>query len=800
MTLKRSPAQKALALASALTLLPLGTGLAAPVWAQSGPSQAPSAQTGETQSYDIPAGPLNQVLGRFASESGLLLSADGRLTRGLQSDGLQGEYSIEQALQQLLAGTGLNYRLAEDDTVTLVERSPNNGPLQLAPIQVGADAGGFRAERSSSATNVDAPLIETPATVNVLTGDFIDTIGAQRIEDIIQYVPGASADSVNSTANGVNIRGFSSQSLLAFGSSSFFIDGNRAPGLRYHFDQSLYERVDVLKGTSSVLFGAADPGGIVNYVSKRPEFEQRTRLEASLGSFDLARTSIDTTGPLNSAGTLAYRVIATYHDANQTVHGSNDDSSQDQRWLIKPAITWLLPTGGEFYASYEFSQRDTNDDPGIKRLADGSFTFDSDPFFGPENRREDDNHVAVVEFTQPLGEDWEFAFDGAYNHTDIVYRWDATYGAPDGSNLLGRSFGFRPDVDQDQYELNAEFNGDFQTGAMIKHNLSFGINYFESDLDIPEQFSGFISGAIDATNPVFGPTPALPATASSLSSTGEELGIYLQDFVTIGERFNVFGGLRFTDAEQTFAFNGNPTVGSDEALNYSVGVIYNHSSLLNPFASYSTSLTPQRGGLSGSGDPVPFKEGEQFEVGLKSEWFDGRLATTLSVFEIEQTNIAEGDPANPGFSILAGDQRTRGFEFEAVGNITDQISIIGGYSYLDAEFTESTTGNEGNTPRGVPEHKFSIFGEYAFTGDLKGWSAGIGFIHVGNREGDNGNTFELPTYERVDLSLAYERGPFDFRASIENAFDEDYIAGTNGFGSLQQGAPRFFTMSVGYEF
>ena len=137
-----------------------------------------------------------------------------------------------------------------------------------------------------------------------------------------------------------------------------------------------------------------------------------------------------------------------------------------------------------------------------------------------------------------------------------------------------------------------------------------------------------------------------------------------------------------------------------------------------------------------------------------------------------------------------------------MGNITDQFRILAGYSYLDAEFTDSPTGNnEGNTPHSVPENKVSLFGEYALTGALAGWRVGAGFIHVGDRFGDTENTFELPSYERVDLSLAYERGPFDFTATIENVLDEDYVSGTNdGPGTVNQGAPRFFTLNVGYEF
>ena len=256
--------------------------------------------------------------------------------------------------------------------------------------------------------------------------------------------------------------------------------------------------------------------------------------------------------------------------------------------------------------------------------------------------------------------------------------------------------------------------------------------------------------------------------------------------------------MRYTEAEGDVIFSSGPRPGSDSAVNYTVGAIYNLQPVFNPFFSYSTALTPQTGAQSGSGDGVPFREGEQIEAGLKSEWLGGRLATTASIFRIEQTNISEGDLANPGFFILSGDQRTRGFEFEAVGEITDQISVLGGYSHLDAEFIAGA--NEGNVPVSVPENNFSIFGQYAFDGDLSGWTAGLGFIHVGARQGDSANTFDLPTYERVDAFLGYEKEGFDFHLSVENLLNEDYIIGSDASGNLAQGAPRFFTLTIGYEF
>jgi len=349
------------------------------------------------------------------------------------------------------------------------------------------------------------------------------------------------------------------------------------------------------------------------------------------------------------------------------------------------------------------------------------------------------------------------------------------------------------------YDLKAEVDGQFSTWG-VDHQLTVGFNDYSTEFVNTGQNFDVEEDVVDPRNPVFPDRPEIQPSDQLRRNEVKSTQIYLQDYVSITEELKIFGGLTWTDAE---ALLDGETVGSDDAVDGSIGAIYNYNSWFNPFVSYATSLNPQSGELF-DGGVVPFSEGEQIEVGLKSKWLRGRLRTTVSLFEIEQTNISQGDPENPGFVILSGDQRSRGVELEAVGQVTEQFRVNAGYSYLDAEFTESTTGNEGNTPGGVPEHKLTLFGEYAFTGDLQGWRAGVGFTHVGDREANDfaNLTFDLPTYERVDLTLSYENGPFDFRASVENVFDEDYIAGSGAFVGfpVEQGAPRFFTLSVGYDF
>lgn len=800
-------------IAAAVQLVVLGGLLAA--WqpgalAQSATPAAEQAQrAAERRAYDIPAGPLGEALARFARESGALLAATPEQVQGKTSPGARGTFSTQAALDALLAGTGLQAMPNAQGQFVLREAA---GVATLPKVTVSAtvvESGtgpveGFRARNSLAATNVDAPLIETPATVNVLTEDFIDTIGARRLEDAMVYVPGVSFET--GTTGGAfpsyNIRGFSTQTSS---SSGTFIDGFQVNRQAYIPDLSLYERVDILKGASGLLYGTARPGGVISYVSKRPQAESALALDASVGSYDLVRGSLDATGALNKDKTLLYRLIVTAQQANQTFHGRNDDVSYDDRVIVAPSVRWLTPGGGTLDASFQYYYQDQIFDPGIKRI-NGQFLFNNAPYAGPESSHTRDHYLGTVEYTQPFNEQWSMYVGGTYQYTDRNIFLDVAPGGPlTGTSLSRTTQDFRSDIRQ--YQLRAEVRGKFETGSWMRHDLKVGVDYFSSNTDTVS-FVGNLPNSIDPFNPMFGPPPAVLNPSINFTNPQNERGLYLQDYISLGEKLKLFGGLRYLDFDNEyrsapgFSFNQRTEA---SAIDYTVGTIYNAAPWLNPFVSYSTSTEPQSGAIA-SGGLVDPREARQIEAGVKSEWLEGRLSTSVSVFEIEQTDKAESDPLNPGFVTLVGDERVQGIELEAVGQITDEISVLAGYSYLDAEITSSTTpALVGTASANTPRNKFSLYGQYEFrTGPLAGLSAGLGVIHVGDRQGDNANTYQLPNYTRWDASIAYRRGPWRMRLAVENLTDKDYVAGTAGTLSggqrVTQGAKRFITLTAGYDF
>jgi len=295
--------------------------------------------------FDIPAVPLNQAITEFSRQTGLNVFFEGEADLQSRSSVVRGNITPTQALQTLLLGSGFEiggvssngYRLKPVSSVT-------NGSSTLPAVTVSGSTeidpvrnSGFRRSSNRSALGVNADIMETPATVNTLSGEFLEAINARRLEDALAYVPGVAFDT--GTTGGafpsINIRGFSSQSST---SGDVFVDGLVVNRRAYVPDLSLYDRVEILKGASSLLYGTARPGGIVQYVSKRPQAEQNTEMTFSAGSYDLKRASIDSTGTLNDDKSVLYRLIATAQDANQTFHGRNSDVSYDERYIVAPTF------------------------------------------------------------------------------------------------------------------------------------------------------------------------------------------------------------------------------------------------------------------------------------------------------------------------------------------------------------------------------------------------------------------------------------------------------------------------------
>jgi len=650
-------------------------------------------------------------------------------------------------------------------------------------VVTGQQDTGYRVPDATTGTRLDIPLLETPASIGVIPRELIEDIAPNRGEDLIPFVPGVTrgtgGDSQGGNVPEFTIRGFDV-------GRQTYINGLRDSQRFVVRDLANIDRIEILRGLSSLLYGTGQPGGVVNYVTKKPQATPSNIVTFQAGSFNSYRGEVDFTGALNSDQTLLYRLVAAVQEAD-----SFYANVEDNRLLVAPSITWLPGNGSSLTVETEYYQQRQNFNSGIK-FFNNEFLYDRS-YVDPRDRGQRDNYRISAYFEQPLAENWSLNLNGQYLDTyrDLLilsaFRFD-----DDTLQYLYRN----PLTDSyTQLNLRGEVRGNFQIGAS-DHKLLVGVEYSRFRSDFTGNTRNIFFGSIDVFNPTFGePLPTDLAPSRTLFSN-TDYGIYIQDFITLG-RFRILAGLRYGWFESEFNDTKDPTT---TFISPTVGLVYNLTDSASLYASFSQSIQPQLGTLADGSfvDPIT---ATQYEVGAKVNFLNDRLSVTAALFDLTQTNIAETDPNNPDFSILVGEVRSRGLELQVVGEVTDNFSLIAAYTLLDAQITKNTTGLQGNTFVNSPSNSFGLYAKYDFTqGGLRGLSLSSGLVYVGDRQGDNYNSFDVPSYVRVDLGASYQLENLTFRLGIENLFDTRYVASTVNAANVSQGSPFAITGSISYQF
>ncbi len=631
--------------------------------------------------------------------------------------------------------------------------------------------------------------------------------------------------------NAFSVRGFSGDINLP---SGFLVNGfNAGRGFGGPRDISGIEAVEVLKGPRSALYGRGEPGGTINLVTKRPEFETSGYAQFQAGSFDFYRGDVDFQTTLGD--NIGVRVAGFYEDA-----GSFRGPIESERFGIYPSITAKLGEDTAVTYELEYSEQSIPFDRGVVFAEGFGFsprrTFTGEPGDGP------------IE-TDVLGHQFEFQHEFSDNWsllTGIGYRETTLVGGASENNFVGRQtfnidgqtisrfFRFR-DFDSEYFVARAEISGTFDTGS-LRHNLIFGGDYdsFDSDLFIT-RFRGPFIGTdpatdiasldaqalllLDAFNPVFGQFPS-PLDAASLNTDRVEsldgFGFYIQDQIEIGDKLQVRIGGRFDNFDQSLSdFGATPNTGSFSRFSPQFGVVYLADEGLSFYASYGEGFRQQTGSdFEGNGfDPnitESYEVGAKLDIGAYSDSITGSV--NLTVFQVEQSNILANDdrPGVTGFFLFtAGEARSRGVEFDANISFDIGLNFYLSYAYVDAEFTNNTLEESGfgamveagdaliNSPR----NQLSIQVSQDFDIGDRSAAIGGGLLHVGSRNGFTGFDFELPSYTTVRAFAEIEVvDGLILRADVDNIFNETFF--TNSFADvwIQPGAPTTFRGSVRFSF
>ena len=773
--------------------------VATPAHAQASGAPIRLAQLSAERRFDIAAQPLTTALTLFGQQSGLQVTVHGTLPRDISAPEVRGAMTNAEALTRLLAGSGLTYVVANDATVAIekLDQQNEDGAMALGPITVEGQAesaygpvDGYKASRSATATKTDTPIIDTPAAIQVVPREVIEDQGARRLIDVVRNTSGVQIHGSNGNRQDViQIRGFSAYRLARNGFLSAPSYGDAG-----QLGLANVERVEVLKGPPSVLYGPADPGGLINIVTKKPEAEPQYSITGRAGSVDFYRGDIDLNQPLTEDGKLLARFIASYQNSDSF----RDRFIDSERIQVAPSLRWVPTSRTTIDLELEYYEQDQQNDFGLVAVDGNALALPRDRFLGePGDRIKADELRVQTTIDHQFNDDWSLRTLARFSDTSQTPTQSYPFGLAADGRTLNRRF-YDVHASWQNYALQANLTGKFETGP-LEHQLLFGTDAnftrFESasrsaDLD-----------PIDIFNPVYGATHGPFSDPFEQDRRIDFYGVYLQDLISFGNHWKLLFGGRFDTAKTQLDFNSAEVTDKwDQAFSPRAGLVFQPIDDLSIYASYTTSFLPPLRGASFDGEEFEPEEGEQFEIGVKRDWFDGQLSTTLAAYQLTRSNVSTADPQNPTFSIQVGEQRSRGVEFDIAGELAPGWRIIGSLAYLDAEVTKDNTLPVGNQLINAPEWSGSLWTTYAFQGNpLRGLEIGGGVFVVGDRKADFANQVDVDGHARVDLFARYEiNDNISLALNIENLFDKKYVEGVTDPNFVDVGAPRsvFGTVQV----
>ncbi|SMF64110.1 iron complex outermembrane recepter protein [Tistlia consotensis] len=768
---------------------------AAPAWAQQAVAQRAVAESrpgalsalGGEHAFDIPAQPMTSALALFGQQAGLQVTVDGALVRGLPAPAVRGRMTAEQALDRLLAGSGLGYGLSDRSTVAVEKASLDgaDGPTRLGPIRVQAEAGSpygpvtgsVVASRSATADKTDTPLIDTPASVSVITQKDLETRNVQDLQQALAYTSSVSVDEYGSDDryDFFRIRGFDQTSLGTYRDGlSMRIAGWTASRLEPYGLQ----QIDVLKGSTSSLFGLNGPGGLVNAITKRPPEATQGEIHGTFGEGHVAGAA-DFGGPLDAEGVWSYRLTALWQDGD---HGA--DYSNDDRRYLAPALTFRPNDATSLTILTDYYERDGNAGYGFPARAD----VDPDSFLGEPDFNKFDTRQADVGylFSHDFGNGLTVRQNARYTHLDLDY--EQVYGGSTDPSVPREAFSVDGSVNRFGIDTQLQLDRSWTT-VDSKTLVGFDYTY---DNNRETALYGSAPG-IDIDDPVYcGRSCVSLSPYLDWRPVQNAYGVYAQEQLTFDDRWIVTLGGRYdyvdTRIDHLDSGTSDATTASD--LTKRAGLTYKVTDDLSLYGNYSESFQPLVGTYAVTGSLEP-QEGTQYEAGVKFRPLGPDSLFTLAFFDLTQTNVPSY--VSPVEQRQIGEVRTRGVEFEGRLTLDARTDLLLAYTYWDAEIVEDgIQGNAGNRPADVPRHLASLWIDHTIpgSGSRGDLTLGAGVRYVGSTFGDDANTVKIDSYAVVDAALDYRlTDHVSVGVNVTNLFDNQYVT-TNYYGSVYYGDRR----------
>jgi len=779
------------------SLLAIAIALCAPL--ASSPLLA-AEQASSVRAYNLPAAPLASTLNQIASQAGLALSLNPALAAGKTSAPVNGQFDATGALREALRGTGLQLEQSGSGTYSLV--AVPDGVMALPETAVigvenyetaWSPVEGYVATRTAAGTKTDTALVEAPRSISVATRQQMEDRGVQNLDDAVRYMPGITASSYGSDtrADWLRVRGFE---------PTQFLDGLPLPrGTYANPKQETWnlDRLALLRGPASSVYGQTPPGGLLDMVSRRPSAEQSSEIELQYGSDNHRQINFASTGKIDDAGQFLYSLSGVVRDS-----GTQIDHVDNKRYNIAPSLTWNIDEDTKFTLLTQF----TRDDTGItSQFLPVQGTKIDMPFGNVSHHKNlgdpdweyyDRTYYALgYAFEHRLNDVWQFKQNLRYTKSDLSFQGITVGSYPftqvDNAGNVGRSTTI-VDEDISQFAVDNNFQADFNTGE-VRHTLLLGLDHQRSNTNYTSIFG--TAPAINVNNPLHGLPITRPDRSTAFYDLDQKIyqtGLYVQDQMALDQWRLTLGGREDWVHTSTKFFNRGDATNTqrDKKFSGNAAISYVFDSGFVPYLSYAESFQPTTGASASSTETFKPTEGKQWELGIKYQPPGSKTLLSAAVYDLTQKNVSVTTTvgATP-ITSQTGEVKVKGLELEAVSDVTDNLKIIAAYTLAKSEVQKGD--NKGNRLQLMPNQQASLWADYTWhNGVLDGFGIGAGARYTGNTYGDQGNTWlgKANAYTVFDAAVHYDLGRLDnslkgasLALNATNLLDKDYISTCDSF-------------------
>lgn len=627
------------------------------------------------------------------------------------------------------------------------------------------DAGSVVAASTTGGSKMASDILDTPASVSVITAKEMRDRGTSSVEQVLAYTPGVVTDFYGSDDrfDFFRIRGFD-----AYTFRDGLSLGRAFGGVRE--EPFAFERVEVIKGANSAAFGISDPGGSVNYITKRPTGEKSGEVYVTGGSFSHAEIGFDIGDRLTPDNTLSFRLTGKLKSAEKEY-----DYSQDDETFLMGGLTWKPTDATSLTIIADYLKREATPGSGGHPIG---VDLDRSVFLGePDyNFRDTDRKTLTAILEHDFGGGLSFGSNLRYSKAKTNFGYAYVYDMTPTDTLLSRYF-FGNESEAESTTLDARLQYDTRFGTTASRTL-VGLEYWDTDSSTAN-FYGY-APSIDWTNPVYSGAPDSVPVYQSLRNDQKGTGIYVQEELTFQDRFILSLGLRhdWMDLSQTNRLTGIESSGDSSETTHRAALTWKITPEISAYGSYAESVAP-------ASLTVEPERGKQTEVGVKYRPDGTRALLSAAVYDLKKTNITVTNPITSALDTI-GKVRVKGVELEARAEILDGVSLIAGWSRMDSEIVENGTGgNEGNRVPFVPEEEASLWATYTLAGqgEIGDMTFGLGARFAGSYYYDNGNMMKNAGFTTFDASYSYQiREDTAVSVNVSNLFDKKAIA-YGGYGA-----------------